>query len=114
VKASTRALNFFAENLTFYTKGNPGAPGASQSCPEVIQKMADFREFGSLRNANQDPGNLKGNPSSKINGGFPGVWEIDISEFAQQRRAPGATYPQVIPTLLRWGVWEFEPNALVV
>jgi len=64
---------FLAENLSFYTKGTTGAPGASQSSPEVIQKMADFREFGSLRNANQDPGNLKGDPGSKINGGNPGV-----------------------------------------
>ena len=92
----------------------PGAPGDSRSVLKCTQKMADFREFESLPLCSQDPGILKQDPSSTINGGFPGVWEIDISEFAQQRRAPGATYPQVIPTLLRWGVWEFEPNALVV
>ena len=35
--------------------GNPGAPGASQHRPEGQQKMADFREFGSLRTLTRAP-----------------------------------------------------------
>ena len=30
------------------TKSFPGAPGATQMLPEALEKMADFREFGSL------------------------------------------------------------------
>ena len=74
---STSRAKYFGGVLPFFTALDFGvsrrAPGAFQLSPEVIQKMADFREFGSLRNANQDPGNLKGDPGSKINGGNPGV-----------------------------------------
>ena len=79
----------FCHSSQLSTQEFPGAPGASQLSPEVHQKMADFREFGSLRNANQDPVNLKDDPGSKINGGFPGVWEIRVRSLTLRARRPG-------------------------
>jgi len=38
----------FCHSSQLSTQEFPGAPGASQLSPEVHQKMADFREFGSL------------------------------------------------------------------
>ena len=45
----------FCHSSQLSTQGNPGAPGASQLSPEVHQKMADFREFGSLRTLTRAP-----------------------------------------------------------
>ena len=91
----------------------PGAPGDSRSVLKCTQKMADFREFESLPLCSQDPGILKQDPSSTINGGFPGVWEIRVRSFPAPAAGPGQTYPQVIPRQFVAGVWEFEPSSLV-
>ena len=63
-----------------------------------------------MRNANHDPGNMKDDPGSKINGGFPGVWEIDISEFDATLPAPGKVIHRLSPRHIVAGVWEFEPS----
>ena len=78
-------------------KSFPARPVRPSSVLKTTQKMADFREFGSLTHAaKQDPGNLKQDPSSTINGGLPGVWEFDDWSFPAPS-APGRSYPQVIP-----------------
>ena len=113
-----RAKNIWrssAISSELHRRSLPGAPRSFQLSPEVHQKMADFREFGSLTHAaKQDPGNLKQDPSSTINGCFPGVWEIRVRSLTL--RAPSCPgnlstgYPR---DSLSQGVWEFEPSSLV-
>ena len=96
----SRAKNIWRSSAILHSsqpKSFPARPVRPSSVLKTTQKMADFREFGSLTHAaKQDPGNLKQDPSSTINGGLPGVWEFDDWSFPAPS-APGRSYPQVIP-----------------
>ena len=61
-----------------------------------------------MRNANQDPGLLKQDPDSTINGGFPGVWEIASGVSVARAQRPRELYPQVIHRILTREFGEFE------
>jgi len=56
---------------------------------------------------------MKQDPSSTINGCFPGVWEIRVRSLTLRAQRPGKLSTGYPRDKLSRGVWEFEPSSLV-